>query len=135
MLHFLPAFAESYGLTIAIDWSGEYNENDLINFINQRLKELNEVPLSDEITKKIRKEQILGQHERGEFIKRQFRILGDALRERKIELKLLNDGSDQYYPFVFTESSYLGLPAKPTNVFFGCFDTYSLDEEIELTSR
>ncbi len=90
-----------------IDWVGEEDEDQFVNFLNTQLARHNFKKLS--LAKwNTTSDALLSNPnlEAGDYIIEQFRFFSEELSKVGFELLFINNDSDQYFPFVVTKHDY-----------------------------
>lgn len=96
----LWAFAHSAQRIEWIDWSGEEDTDQLKRFVDERLQSLVGVKLDWSFLDEFDRTLDLKKLKRGDYLPKKFSCIDAVLRKKGFLIALLDQGDDQYYPFI-----------------------------------
>lgn len=94
-------YMETKGYVLSIDWKGEDEENELVNFINKTLHAKGEEKIRfeelEKLEKRIKEEKICVYS--SDFLMIKFKLIDNSLKKIGYTLYFINDESDTYHVF------------------------------------
>jgi hypothetical protein len=97
---FLWAFAVTRRCVGWIDWKGEEEEGQLMQFVDERMQSLGATKLDWKFLDDFEKSIDLNKLGSGDYIVKKFTCIDSELRKNGVLLAMLQRGDDQYYPFL-----------------------------------